>query len=399
MPFVIYVFTISAFALGPAEFVPIGLTDVMAQGLCVGVEQTGAAVTTYALGATFAAPVLSALTASWSRKNVMLTTAVVFTAGSLAAAFAATLPQLLLARFIAGLGHGLFLAAASSTAARLAGPGKAGRAVAVVFGGFTLAMAIGVPLSTWLGGVVSWRPVLGAIAAFGAFGFLGLLFGMKDPVRSVPGEHSDSAMQNIGMLFNRKLLAGALVTVLAYAGSFTAYTFIAPILTQVTGVTGATVSLFMLVYGITAAVGNILGGKLTDSMGVNRANILIISGIVVVVLGMWLLSSSPVSMGILVALLGMVTFAAVPALQARLIGVAEQHAPHAHGVAAGLNIAGFNSGIALGSVLGSITISHAGIVYTGISGAIVSLLGLLLLLAQIRRSHSRKFQQVKIVGQ
>ena len=399
MPFVIYVFTISAFALGLAEFVPIGLTDVMAQGLCVGVEQTGAAVTTYALGATFAAPVLSALTASWSRKNVMLTTAVVFTAGSLAAAFAATLPQLLLARFIAGLGHGLFLAAASSTAARLAGPGKAGRAVAVVFGGFTLAMAIGVPLSTWLGGVVSWRPVLGAIAAFGAFGFLGLLFGMKDPVRSVPGEHSDSAMQNIGMLFNRKLLAGALVTVLAYAGSFTAYTFIAPILTQVTGVTGATVSLFMLVYGITAAVGNILGGKLTDSMGVNRTNILIISGIVVVVLGMWLLSSSPVSMGILVALLGMVTFAAVPALQARLIDVAEQHAPHAHGVAAGLNIAGFNSGIALGSVLGSITISHAGIVYTGISGAIVSLLGLLLLLAQIRRSHSRKFQQVKIVGQ
>ncbi|MGQ7145208.1 MFS transporter, partial [Escherichia sp. SS-MK2] len=121
------------------------------------------------------------------------------------------------------------------------------------------------------GGVVSWRPVLGAIAAFGAFGFLGLLFGMKDPVRSVPGEHSDSAMQNIGMLFNRKLLAGALVTVLAYAGSFTDYTFIAPILTQVTGVTGATVSLFMLVYGITAAVGNILGGKLTDSMGVNRA--------------------------------------------------------------------------------------------------------------------------------
>ncbi|WP_424701830.1 MFS transporter [Escherichia coli] len=399
MPFVIYVFTISAFALGLAEFVPIGLTDVMAQGLCVGVEQTGAAVTTYALGATFAAPVLSALTASWSRKNVMLTTAVVFTAGSLAAAFAATLPQLLLARFIAGLGHGLFLAAASSTAARLAGPGKAGRAVAVVFGGFTLAMAIGVPLSTWLGGVVSWRSVLGAIAAFGAFGFLGLLFGMKDPVRSVPGEHSDSAMQNIGMLFNRKLLAGALVTVLAYADSFTDYTFIAPILTQVTGVTGATVSLFMLVYGITAAVGNILGGKLTDSMGVNRANILIISGIVVVVLGMWLLSSSPVSMGILVALLGMVTFAAVPALQARLIGVAEQHAPHAHGVAAGLNIAGFNSGIALGSVLGSITISHAGIVYTGISGAIVSLLGLLLLLAQIRRSHSRKFQQVKIVGQ
>jgi len=398
MPFVIYVFTISAFALGLAEFVPIGLTDVMAQGLGVSVEQAGAAVTTYALGATFAAPVLSALTAGWSRKNVMLTTAVVFTVGSLAAAFSATLSQLLFARFIAGLGHGLFLAAASSTAARLAGPGKAGRAVAVVFGGFTLAMAVGVPLSTWLGSVVSWRPVLGAIAAFGALGFLGLLFGMKDPVRSESSEQGGSAIQNISMLFNRKLLAGALVTVLAYAGSFTAYTFIAPVLTQVTGVTAATVSLFMLVYGITAAAGNILGGKLTDTMGINRANILIISGIVVVLLGIWLLVTSPISMGILVALLGMLTFAAVPALQARLIGVAEAHAPHAQGVAAGLNIAGFNSGIALGSVLGGLTITHAGIVYTGISGAAVSLLGLLLLVSQIRRSNSSSHIQVQNVG-
>lgn len=122
MPLVIYIFTLSAFALGLAEFVPIGLTDVMANGLGVSIEQSGGAVTAYALGATVAAPVLTALTASWSRKNVMLVTAVVFTLGSFAAAFAANLTLLLAARFIAGLGHGLFLAVASSTAARLAGP-------------------------------------------------------------------------------------------------------------------------------------------------------------------------------------------------------------------------------------------------------------------------------------
>jgi len=393
MPFVIYVFTISAFALGLAEFVPIGLTDIMARGLGVEVEQSGAAVTTYALGATFSAPVLSALTAGWSRKTVMLATSVIFTLGSLAAAFAFTLPQLLTARFIAGLGHGLFLAVASSTAARLAGPGNAGRAVAVVFGGFTLAMAIGVPLSTWLAGVVSWRLVLGAIAVFGALGFIGLFAGMKDPVRSMPGEHIGSAAKNIGLLLNRKLLSGALVTVLAYAGSFTAFTFIAPLLTEVTGISGTTIGLFMLIYGITAAAGNILGGKLTDSMGIDRANIVIISGIVVVVLGIWLLSSSPVSMGVLVALLGMLTYAAVPALQARLMDVAERHVPQAHGVAAGLNIAGFNSGIALGSLLGGITITHAGMMYTGISGAIVCLLGLLLLLSQSRRGTVTPCQQ------
>lgn len=391
MPLVIYVFTLSAFALGLAEFVPIGLTDVMARGLAVDVEQTGAVITAYALGATFAAPVLTALTASWSRKSVMLVTAVVFTLGSLVAALADSLPQLLIARFVAGLGHGLFLAVASSTAAQLAGPGKAGRAVAVVFGGFTLAMAIGVPLSTWLAGVVSWRPVLAAIAVFGAVGFVGLWVGMKDPVRSVTGEQGRATMQQIGAIFNRRLLAGALVTVLTYAGSFCAYTFIAPVLMQVTGVSGTTVSLFMLIYGITAAAGNILGGKLTDALGINRANLIIISGIVVVATGMWAFSGSRVSMGVLVALLGMLTYAAVPALQARLMNVAETWAPHALGVAAGVNIAGFNAGIALGSLLGGITITHASIMYPALSGAVVALFALLVLLAQIKGNLRIRF--------
>ena len=164
MPLIVYIFTLSAFALGLAEFVPIGLTDVMAQSLNVSIEQAAGAVTSYALGATFAAPVLTALTAGWSRKRAMLMTVLVFSIGSLVAAIATNLSTLLVARFVAGMGHGLFLALASSTAARLVGPKKAGSAVAVVFGGFTIAMAVGVPISTYLGGVISWRPVLGVPA-------------------------------------------------------------------------------------------------------------------------------------------------------------------------------------------------------------------------------------------
>jgi predicted MFS family arabinose efflux permease len=342
MPLVIYIFTISAFALGLAEFVPIGLTDVMAHGLGVSVEQSGGAVTTYALGATVAAPILTALTASWSRKNVMLATAVVFTLGSVVAAFAGNLAWLLSARFVAGLGHGLFLAVASSTAARLAGPQKAGGAVAVVFGGFTLAMAIGVPLSTVLAEHVSWRYVMAAIGLFGAIGFFGLLFGMKNPLATPKNDRGATVFASLAALVNPALLSGALVTALAYGGSFTAYTYIAPVLTSLTGVTTATISLFMLIYGVMAALGNILGGKMTDTLGVNRASGCIVLGIVIVTAGVWLFSSSPWIMGVLIALLGMLTFAAVPALQARLIGVAQLHAPHAHGVAAGLNIAGFN---------------------------------------------------------
>ncbi|WP_321960568.1 MFS transporter [Paraburkholderia sp. J7] len=387
MPFVIYIFTLSAFALGLAEFVPIGLTDVMAHSLNVDIEQTGSAITTYALGATFAAPVLTALTARWSRKNVMLMTALVFTAGSGIAAVAANLPMLLVARFVAGMGHGLFLAVASSTAARLAGSKKAGSAVAVVFGGFTIAMAIGVPISTYLGGAISWRPVLGAIAAFGALGFVGLLFGMRDPLRVFDGDSPASAAHALKALLNVKLLGGALVTVFAYSGSFAAYTYIAPVLTQVTGVSSHTVSIFMLSYGVLAAVGNVIGGKMTDRLGVNGASLTVVIGIILTVLGIWGFAHSAIIMAVLIALLGMFTFAGVPALQARLLGIAEIHAPHAHGVAAGLNIAGFNSGIALGSLMGGVTISTIGVSYTAVIGAVLSSIGLVMLLANVLQNR------------
>lgn len=376
MPFVIYIFAISAFALGLAEFVPIGLTGVMAASLHLDIEQTGSAITSYALGATIAAPVLTALTAHWPRQQVMLATALVFTAGSLCAALATDLTLLLLARFVAGMGHGLFLAVASSTAARLAGADKAGRAVAVVFSGFTLAMAVGVPVCTWLGNIISWRPVLGGIAIFGAIGAIGLTLGMQDPLVTAQPETPRTITAKLSPLFDRRLLMATLVTVLAYAGSFTAYTFITPLLTDITHVSSGTVSLFMLLYGVMAAIGNLLGGRLTDSIGILRANAVLISGIILTVLAMWIWAYSPLAMGILIAFLGLFTFAVVPSLQARLLGIARAHRPDADSIAAGLNIAGFNSGIVCGSLLSTLTVSQISLSAIGLIGALTSLAGL-----------------------
>jgi len=151
-------------------------------------------------------------------------------------------------------------------------------------------------------------------------------------------------------------------------------------------------------YGVFAAIGNVLGGKLTDRLGVNRASVIMIVGIALSALGMWVFAQSAAVMGILVALLGMFTFAAVPALQARLMGVAEQYVPHAHGVAAGLNIAGFNSGIALGSWLGGVTLSTVGVSYMGMTGAIVSALGLALLLLLMARNRSVDYRALAGAG-
>lgn len=305
MSFVIYIFAISAFALGLAEFVPIGLTSIMAESLNIKIEAAGGTVTAYALGAVFAAPVLTALTANWPRKKVMLVAAFVFTAGAFIASVADNLNLILVARFAAGMGHGLFMAVASSTAARLAGPNKAGSAVAVVFGGFTLALAVGVPISIYLSESFSWRAILGVIGIFGAIGFVGLSIGMRDPLPT-SSTSKKSTLGNVAILFNGKLLLGALVTVFAYAGSFAAYTYVTPLLTDITALAATSVSAFMLLYGVTAAVGNILGGKVTDRFGADAASVIVVLGVTAVSIGMWIGATSPTAMAILIALLGSV---------------------------------------------------------------------------------------------
>lgn len=384
MPFVVYLFALSAFALGLAEFVPIGLALAIARGLQVGVGQAGSAVTLYALGATFAAPVLSAVTAGWPRRRAVLAAMLAFAAGSLAAALAPDLASMQAARFVAGMGHGLFLAVASAAAAQLAGDAKAGRAVAVVFAGFTAAMAIGVPVGAYIGETISWRLVLAAIAACGGVGCAGLLWGMKAQPATDAARGAGSAGRALKTLLHPALLAATAVTVLAYAGSFSAYTYVAPLLLDTTGVDVRAVGMYMLAYGLFAAIGNALGGRLTDSLGVQRASVAIVAGIGAASLGMWAGARSPVAMGVAVAALGLFTYAAVPALQARLMGIARLRAPQAQGVAAGLNIAGFNSGIALGAWAGGLTLGLSGVARVGLAGGLLALLGLALLLWQAR---------------
>jgi MFS transporter, DHA1 family, inner membrane transport protein len=162
-------------------------------------------------------------------------------------------------------------------------------------------------------------------------------------------------------------------------------TYIAPLLIERAGASMATVSVFMLVYGVTAAIGNAIGGRVTDGMGANRASVVVVTGITATVLGMYLLSSSVIAMVALTAILGLLTFGAVPPLQARLLSLAELHTPESVGVAAGLNIAGFNSGIVFGSAIGGVTMGALGVAYTPLVAAIAAGLGTLVLLAQLRK--------------
>lgn len=377
IPLVIYVFALSAFALGFTEFVTIGLVSAIANDLHVGVDQVGGAVAAYAFGATIGAPILTALAAAWSRKHLLLAAMAVFTVGNFVVGLSGDLTSLLAARFGSGLGHGVFLAVASSAATRLVAPERAGSAVAVVFGGLTLALAFGVPIGTFLGGIWTWQVIFMGVAACGAVGFLGLAFLMPNG-----RDGGVDAFHNLVALFDRRLLGAALITVLAYTGSFALFSYISPLLIEVTGMDAPLVAAMMLVYGIAAASGNVVGGRMTDRLGPDKAVMIVLIGLAFVLGAMWPAAGSIPVMTVLIAALGALTYAAVPAMQARVIGIAERHAPHALAAAAGLNIAGFNSGIALGSILGGGVIGSLGLTATAPLGAVAAIVGIMVLLLQ-----------------
>ncbi|MEQ1977336.1 MFS transporter [Xenorhabdus sp. SGI240] len=374
MPFVIYIFSLCAFALGLTEFLVIGLVSAISDDFQASVDIVGLTVTAYAVGATIGAPFLTAITTKWSRKSVMLTTMIIFSLGSLAATLSNNVETMIVSRFVAGLAHGLFLAVSASVATELVPPKKSGAAVACVFSGLTLALAIGVPIGTYLGSVISWKLSFSLVTIFGLVGLIGLIFWM--PANT--GNKSNIAahpIKSLSYIFNPILLLGAFVTVLGYTGAFTLYTYISPFLYQVTKVSIQTASYMMLLYGIFAAIGNIIGGKVTDALGAERSVMIILFLLSFDLILMYFFGHSLVVMGILIAIIGAISYAAVPAMQARVISIAKYYVPEAVPIASGLNIAGFNSGIALGSIVGGILISHVSINYLTLGGVMICLAG------------------------
>jgi DHA1 family inner membrane transport protein len=381
MPPVIYIFSLCAFAVGFTEFITIGLVSAMANDLQVDVTRIGLTVTTYAAGVVIGAPVLTALASGLSRKRLILIAMLMFSAGNLIAGLSENIMPLLFARLLSGLAHGVFFAVASSVATRLVAPERAGAALALVFGGVTVAMSLGVPIGTWLGTILHWQLIFLVIAGCGLIGSLGIATLMS--AKAGEAATKGAGWRDLGVLFDRRLLAGASIPMLSYTGSFALYTYVSPILLDVTRVSIETASLTLLAYGLGAALGNVLGGKLTDSQGMDRASLILLVG-VVVSLGLiaFAFHASAAMIGLL-ALLGLTTYGAIPPLQSRILMLAQRHQPQAMDVASGMNIAAFNAGVVLGSGIGGVIIPAMGLTALAPLGAAVALASIGALLWQI----------------
>ncbi len=388
MPAAIYAFSLCAFALGFVEFVAIGLAPPMAAGLGYPVADLGQVVTAYALGVAVGAPLVTSLANSWSRKPLLMASMLLFVAGNLLIAVSSSFVTIIAARFISGLSHGTFLAVASSVAAALVAKDRSGSAIAFVFMGLTIALVTGVPAGTYLGSIWSWRAVFACVAACA---FVAAVAMWVLVPRGTGDSSSPEATNGLKGLFDPSLLGAAGITVLAYGGAFTFYTYVATLLEEVSGLDVASISTVFLLYGLAAAVGNIVGGKFADKVGPAKASAWVVAGLVVLLLGIAAWSSNALPTAVLVVLLGFAMFAAVPILQAKILQVAADRPGSIRAAASGMNIAGFNLGITFGSLTGHATITVAGVAATPLVGAFVCLAGFIAIVAPRKRAAADQF--------
>ncbi len=373
MPLALWALTLSAFAIGTTEFVIVGLIPTIAGSLGISVPSAGLLVSLYALGVAIGAPVLTALTSRVPRKQLLLGLMALFTIGNLVAWMAPGYEALMAARVLTGLAHGVFFSIGSTIATSLVPKEKAASAIALMFTGLTVALVTGVPLGTFIGQTFGWQSTFLAVSLLGVIAFVGSWILVPN---NIANSKPASLLTQAAVLKKPRLLLVYAITALGYGGTFIAFTYLAPILQEISGFSASTVSLVMLVYGVSVAFGNIWGGKLADKKGPIHALQIVFALLAVVLFVLTFTAANPWLAVLTVLAWGAFAFGNVPGLQVYVVQQAERHAPRAVDVASGLNIAAFNVGIALGAWGGGLIVSHLGLMATPWIGAIVVLVAL-----------------------
>ena len=360
---------ISAFGIGTTEFVPVGLLSTIADDLNISITLAGLLISGYAMGVAFGAPILTALTNKVSRKTLLMALMVIFIVGNSIAAVSTSFGLLLVARIITAFSHGVFFSIGSTIAADLVPEHKRASAIAFMFTGLTVATVTGVPLGTFIGQMFGWRATFWGVALLGVVGIIASAILIPKNIKDAPPSKFSDQLK---VLKNGPLLLAFAITALGYGGTFVAFTYLTPILQDITGFSPSAVSIILLVYGIAVAIGNTIGGKAADKNPLKALSwMFLIQAIILVVLTF----TAPFKIvGVItIFFLGIFAFMNVPGLQVLVVKLAERYVPAAVNVASALNIAAFNIGIAIGAFVGGIIVDTIGLIHTPWIGGVMVL--------------------------
>ncbi|MFB7517680.1 Cmx/CmrA family chloramphenicol efflux MFS transporter [Streptomyces sp. NPDC056144] len=360
MPLAVYILGLAVFALGTSEFMLSGLLPPIAEDMDVSIPQAGLLISAFAIGMVIGAPLLAVATLRLPRKTTLVALITVFGLGQIAGALAPTYEILFASRVVSAFACAGFWAVGAAVAIAMVQENQRARAMAVMIGGLSIANVLGVPAGAFLGEHLGWRSAFWAVAAASAVALVGVV--TRIPHIPLPAT-KPRLKRELTIYRDRQVLLSIVVTALAAGGVFCAFSYLAPLLTDVSGLDAGWVSGVLGLFGIGALVGTTIGGRVADAhlFGV------LLSGITastVFLVALALLAPSPAATIVLTFLLGVSAFYTAPALNARMFNVADA----APTLAGATTTAAFNLGNTGGPWLGG-SVIDAGLGYTATAWA------------------------------
>ncbi|RHJ47573.1 MFS transporter AraJ [Bacteroides sp. AM10-21B] len=354
--------------LGIAEFTMMGILPYVAQDLNISIPVAGHFISAYALGVCAGAPMLI-LARKRPLKHILLVLMALMLVGNLGAAMAPDYWLLLAARFISGLPHGAYFGVASIVAGKLADEGKSSEAVSIMIAGMTVANLFGVPLGTSLSHMLSWRVTFLLVGCWGLI----VLYYIWRWVPAVEGLKDTGFKGQFRFLKTPApwLILGA--TALGNGGVFCWYSYITPLLTNVSGFSAESVTALMVLAGFGMVVGNLVSGRLSDKYTPGKVGTIVQGMICIVLLMIFFLSPNPWCSAILMALCTAGLFAVSSPEQVLIIRVA----PGGEMLGGACVQMAFNLGNAIGAYVGGLALS-GGYRYPALAGVPFALTGFIL---------------------
>ena len=313
----IWLLALGMFAIGTDLFIVSGLLPALGHDLGLSTAAAGQSVTAFAITYAVLAPVLASTTATLERRRLLIAVLAVFVLGNLLSALATSYALLLISRVVAGTGAALFAATASAVAARLAPEHRRGHALAVVYGGMTAAIALGVPLGNLIGTLSSWRAAFGFVAALALLAGLGLRLALP----AVAGSPGLGIVERLRVATIARAPSALACTALWVIGTFVVYTYLGSILDQVTGAPDSARSWLLLLFGLGSCLGVFTGGRLADRVNPTLGLAASIAALVLVLVGLTWALDSLVGAAIGLTVWGAVHWISFPLIQHRLLGI------------------------------------------------------------------------------
>ncbi|MDR7272673.1 putative MFS family arabinose efflux permease [Pelomonas saccharophila] len=364
----LWLLALANFAIGMGAFVVVGVLSPVALAFGVDRAHAGALMSVYAGTYAIASPLLIAATGRLDRRRLMSIGLALFAAGSVMAALAPSFALLLAARALMALGGGLVTPVAASVGVALAGPGQQGRALAIVFGGLTFAQVLGIPAGAWLGYALGWQAAFVVVAMLTLVGLAAIVTALPAGI-AVPV----ASLSKLGkVLRDARLMVAVAFTALFTGGLYVCYTFVAPLLESLYGLSRDGVTGMLLLFGLGAVVGNAMGGRLTDRIGSRRTLVLLCLAQSLLMPALTLPTWPLAAVGALMFIWSVFGWSFMVPQQARLAALDPAQLP----VLFALNASAIYVGATLGSAVGGAVLKGLGLHALGLFGAALALLGL-----------------------